>query len=96
MRYIAVRIEPAVRFYEARIPVRTHIEPMSAFEGLPTASRCLADNVRRATRKEFRHYKGLSDSRIVDRILAFLESHSRDTPGPEEALGAPAARDGAY
>ena len=75
--------------------VRTHIEPMSAFEGLPTASRCLADNVRRATRKEFRHYKGLSDSRIVDRILAFLESHSRDTPGPEEALGAPAARDGA-
>ena len=54
--------------------VRTHVEPMRAFEAKPEAAVNLAANVRRAVQREFRHYKGLGDERIVERTLAFLDA----------------------
>ena len=47
---------------------------MRAFEEKPQAARNLAVNVRRALQREFRHYKGLGDERIVERTLAYLEA----------------------
>ena len=56
--------------------VRTHVEPMHAFEEKPQAARNLAVNVCRALQREFRHYKGLGDERIVERTLAYLDACS--------------------
>jgi len=53
--------------------VHTHITPLSDVVRLPRAAEVLAANVRRASELDFRHYKGLSDQRIVRRVLGFLE-----------------------
>ena len=54
--------------------VHAHIEPLHCLQRLPRAAATLAANVRHTLQLEFRHYKGLGDTRVAERILAYIDS----------------------
>ena len=53
--------------------VRAHLTPLHQLKAQPRAAALLADNVRGAVQLDFRHYKGLGDARIADRVIAYLD-----------------------